>query len=254
MRKLLLLLSTLLAPWIAYAADFDHTHRAFAAVLERHVQTGRVDYAALNKDSAPLRAYLDQLGAVSTTEFARWTTNQQLAFLINLYNATTLKLVADHYPVQSIKDIGGFFRGPWKQPIVRVFGQTVTLDHVEYVLLLERFREPRIHFALVCAALGCPELRAEPFVPDRLDEQIDEQGRKFLADPAKNRIDVPARTAYLSPIFKWFASDFESRSGSVLKFIQPYLAPSVRTNLQQTEFRIRYTRYNWDLNDREPAN
>ena len=250
MRKVFVLLMAACSPWLCSGAAFDHEHRAFGAVLERHVAGGLVDYAGLKKEAGPLRAYLDRLGEVSATEFNGWTTNEQIAFLINLYNAATLKLVADHYPVKSIKNIGGLFRSPWKLPVVRAFGETLTLDDVEYAWLLGKHREPRIHFALVCAALGCPELRREPFIAARLGEQLEDQGRRFLSDTNKNRIDVAARTAHLSPIFKWFAADFEGKSGSVIEFVRPYFTAAVQEDLRRQQFKISYTRYDWRLNER----
>ena len=146
---------------------------------------------------------------MTEVEFNRWTQPQQLAFLINLYDAATLKLIVEHYPVKSIKDIGNFFKGPWKQEVVPLLGKTVTLDYLEHGVLRKKYAEPRIHFAIVCAAKGCPPLRAEAFVADRLNEQLDDQGRVFLGPKEKNRWDTHARVLYLSPIFKWFSEDFE---------------------------------------------
>ncbi len=232
------------------ASEFDHEHRAFATTLQRFVTNGLVDYASLKAQPKSLLTYLNQLGAVSRNEFSQWSTNQQLAYLINLYNAATLKLVIDHYPVKSIKKIGGLFGGPWNQNIVPLFGSTNTLDYLEYEVLLKNHREPRIHLALVCAALGCPELRGEPYTGARLNAQLEDQGRRFLNDPRKNRFDARSRILYLSPIFKWFAKDFEEKSGSVIKFVQPYFPATVQSELAREKVRIRYTSYDWALNDR----
>ncbi|MGH7856506.1 MAG: DUF547 domain-containing protein, partial [Candidatus Binatia bacterium] len=183
---------------------FDRTHDLYASVLERFVDEGLVDYAALQKSPGDLDRYLDSLARVAEAELRDWPEPDRIAFLLNLYNVQTLRLILDHYPVDSIKDIGGFFRGPWRQPVVRLFGETITLDDLEHGILRKQYREPRIHFALVCAARGCPALRREPYVGDRLDAQLDDQGRRFLSEPGKNRFDPAEGVLHLSPIFKWF--------------------------------------------------
>ena len=233
----------------ARAAEFDHTHALFDRVLKQHVKNALVNYAALKANPEELNRYLDQVAAVPERDFQRWTEMQQIAFLLNAYNAHTLRLIIDHYPVTSIKKIGGLFSGPWNLEIVRLFGQTTMLGYVEHQMLRKHYREPRIHFAMVCAALGCPSLRAEAYRADRLDEQLDDQARQFLAATPKNRIDASARVVHLSPIFKWFSDDFEKQSGSVLKFIQPYLPEPARAAVARGGFKISYTDYDWTLND-----
>ena len=173
---------------------------------------------------------------------------QQLAFFINAYNAYTLQLIIDHYPVKSIKDIGSFFKGPWDQPAVRLFGRTLTLNNLEHDIIRKDYPDPRIHFALVCAAHGCPPLRDEAYVADHLEEQLDDQARQFLATPAKNRVDAGARTVYLSPIFKWYGADFEKKHGSVLAALEPYWPKASVGALAQGHFKIRYSDYDWSLN------
>lgn len=229
-------------------SGFDHSHSAFTAILQSHVANERVDYAALKKNPVPLDAYLDTLAAVPESEFKGWSNDRRLAFLINLYNAATLKLVVDHYPVKSIKDIGGFLSGPWKQPVVRAFGKTWTLDNIEHDMIRPKYDEPLAHFAVNCASIGCPALRADAYVATRLDLQLDEQGRRFLADRSKNRVDAKARVLSLSPIFKWFASDFTDNAGTVEKFVAPYLSDADRAAVLSGEFKIDYTDYDWGLN------
>ncbi len=175
---------------------------------------------------------------------------QQLAFLINLYNATTLQLITHHYPVKSIKKIGGWFTSPWSLPVVRVWGGTNSLDWLEHEIIRARYAEPRFHFALVCAARGCPPLRAEPFVSTRLEEQLDDQGRIFMGQTEKNRFNEPARTLHLSPIFKWFREDFLADAESIQAFVGRYWNPAEAGKLGQTRLRIRYTDYDWSLNAR----
>jgi hypothetical protein len=232
----------------AAAAEFDHTHALLTGVLARHVKDARVDYAALQAQPAGLNRYLDQLAAVSQADFAKWSEPRRMAFLSNAYNAWTLKLVIDHYPVKSIKRIGGLFSSPWEQPVVRLFGGKLTLNTLEHGMLRVDYNEPRLHFALVCAAKGCPPLRAEAYVDTRLDEQLTDQARQFLATPDKNRVEAGARTVYLSPIFKWYGGDFEKKSGSVLAALKPYWPEKSAAALGKGDFKIRYTDYDWSLN------
>ncbi|MBN8421768.1 MAG: DUF547 domain-containing protein [Verrucomicrobia bacterium] len=240
--------SFIAAPAIAQDGGFDHTHAAFTAVLRSQVKNEKVNYAALKASPDALGGYLASLASVKEVAFNGWGKNQRLTFLINLYNAATLKLVVDHYPVKSIKDIGGFLKGPWSQPVVHVFGQTVTLDHIEHDLIRARYDEPRAHFALVCGSIGCPPLRSEAYDAARLNTQLDDQGRTFLATNSKNRVDAKGGVLYLSPIFKWFTKDFTSKSGSVEKFIAPYFNEADKAAILSGRLRIEYTEYDWSLN------
>jgi hypothetical protein len=238
---------TLLAT-IAHA--FDHSHAAFDKVLKQHVRDGAVNYAALKAAPRPLDDYLAQLAVVPESEFSGWSEKDRLAFLINLYNAATLKLIVGNYPIKSIRSIGWLPGAAWKQEVVSLFGQKVSLDHVEHGIIRKNYHDARVHFALVCAARGCPPLHTDPFVGARLDAQLDEQGGIFMGQAQKNRVDVAARTLHLSPIFKWFAEDFESASGSVTKFVAPFFPAEAQRALANGEFKIDYTDYDWSLNDR----
>lgn len=233
----------LLTGGLVSAGEFDHSHQLLARVLQQHVTNGLVNYRALKQAPGQLRTYLTQLDSVREDDFKMWSREQRLAFLINLYNASVLKLIIDHYPVKTIKNIGGWLRKVWDVEAVPLFGRLATLSYLEHDLI-RKYDEPRIHFALVCGALGCPELRAEPYLPEKLDAQLTDQGRKFLRDHSKNRVDAETRTIHLSPIFKWFADDFKRQSGSVFKFVQGY-----RPELQPGSWKIRYTDYDWSLND-----
>jgi hypothetical protein len=240
----------LLSLCVACAAEFDHSNAALDRVLKARVKNERVDYTALKADSKDLDAWLRSAGSVTEAEFNRWSQPQQLAFLMNLYNAATLRLILDHYPLKSIKDIGNILKGPWKQEVVPLFGKTITLDYLEHSILRKKYAEPRVHFAIVCAAKGCPPLRAEAYVPNKLNEQLDDQGRIFLGGKEKNRFDAKAGALYLSPIFKWFSEDFEKKSGSVVKFVTPFFPAEVQKQIQAAKSPdIRYTDYDWSLNE-----
>ena len=231
----------------ATTAEFGQTHALFTSVLTNYVKDARVDYAALKAQPQDLTRYLDQVAAVSKAEFKKWSEPEQIAFLANAYNAYTLRLIIDHYPLKSIKDIGSFINGPWDQPVVKLFGETITLNTLEHKILRVDYAEPRLHFALVCAAKGCPPLRNEAYVGVRLNEQLNDQGKQFLAETAKNRVEAAEHTVYLSPIFKWYAGDFEKKSGSVLAALKPYWPAKPVAGYE--EFEIRYTGYDWSLNE-----
>lgn len=231
-------------------ADFDHTHAGFARVLGANVTNGVVDYASLKAAPSELRSYLTALSEVPRGEFDKWSREQRLAFLINLYNAATLQLIVDHYPVPSIRKIGGLLKGPWKQEVVGFQGGRITLDRLEHELIRPVFVEPRIHFALVCAARSCPPLRSEPFVAARLGAQLDDQARAFLAQSSKNRIDRAARTLWLSPIFGWYTSDFTHGGRTLAEYVADFLTSEDAVELRTGSYRIRYTEYDWTLNDR----
>ena len=151
-----------------------------------HVRENRVDYQAIKSQPEALKAYLESLAKVSEAEFNQWSENEQLSYLINLYNAATIQLIVDHFPVKSIKSIGGI-RGPWKLEVVEFFGKKINLGDLEHEVIRKRYKEPRIHFALVCAALGCPPLRGEAYVADQLDGQLDDQAKLFLAEGQKKQ-------------------------------------------------------------------
>jgi hypothetical protein len=233
----------------ANAAGFDHAHLLLDHTLNSHVRDSLVDYARLKAQRAELDRYLEHAAAVGENTFKTWDESQQVAFLVNIYNATTLQLIIDHYPVTSIKKIGSWLKGPWDQPVVNLWGRTLTLNELEHKILRVKYDEPRLHFALVCAARGCPPLRSEAYVASRLGEQLDDQARQFLADPQKNRVDANSRKVHLSPIFKWYGEDFVKKHGSVLAALKPYW-PKSEAGLVGDNFKVRYTDYDWTLNDR----
>lgn len=236
------------------AQAFDHTHSSFDHVLKSHVvnkgHESVVRYEALAKNSAALDSYLASISQASKSEFDSWSEPQRLAFLINAYNAFTLKLIIDNYPVKSIKDLGGIFSSPWKKKFFTLFGQKKHLDHIEHDLIRGRFKEPRIHFALVCASKGCPKLMDAVFRATLLESQLERAAQNFLTDTEKNRMKSgPAPALELSSIFKWYGKDFGDDEKALKAYILPrmQLEPSVMMNAQAAP--IRYLDYDWSLND-----
>jgi len=259
------------------AQGFDHA--AFDTVLSRFVRDGRVDYAALAVGRETLDAYLEQVAAVELAAFAAWSEDDQIAYLINAYNAYTLETVVDHYPIKgssffkkltspkrfafpanSIRHIDGVFDGITHT----VMGRGMTLDDIVDGLVRAEYDERRVHFALACAALSCPPLREEAYRGARLDEQLDDQGRLFLSDPRLNRFESERGHVYLSKIFDWYGDDFrdyadesiyasDAKIGGVLTFVTRYLRQRTVEFLESAEYRVEFLSFDWTLNDQAVA-
>ncbi|MGE3311197.1 MAG: DUF547 domain-containing protein [Limisphaerales bacterium] len=225
-------------------------HQTYARVLREFVRDARVDYAGLKARPGDLDAYLEELARVAPAEFARWPRGERLALLINLYNAQTLRLIVDHHPIAGIRKIGLLPGSAWKRKVVRFGGRVTTLDDLEHGVIRREYQEPRIHFALVCAAKGCPPLRDEPYLPERLEDQLNDQARRFLAEAAKNRVDSSTRTLWLSPIFEWFEGDFTAGGTTIVEYVERYLPEAARRELRAIpDLRVRYSDYDWSLNE-----
>jgi hypothetical protein len=239
------------------AAPFDHS--AFDALLRAHVRGGLVDYDAFAR-APEFAAYLARLAAANPAAMGR---ADQVALWINAYNAYTIRLVNAHGERSSIRNINKTFGlvkayGPWKEKLAVVGGTTYGLDEIEQDVIRPRFRDPRIHYALVCAAMGCPPLRSEAYVGARLSEQLDDQARAFLLrSPTKNRVDVARRTVHLSPIFVEFRDyiqDFGGSKAAVGRYVSRFFpAGPERTLLETGPFEVVVTDYDWTLNSQEHA-
>lgn len=200
-------------------AQFDHTHAAWTVLLKKHVvllgdgKASQVRYADFARERAALKAYLGTLSKVSDAEFKAWTKTQQMAFLINAYNAFTIEKILTRYPdLKSIRDFGTVFGNPWKDKFFTLLGHEAYLDQVEHEMLRAKgvYGEPRVHFAVNCASIGCPMLREEAYVADRLDAQLEEQTRRFLSDRSRNRYNEQSGQLEVSKIFDWFKEDWTS--------------------------------------------
>lgn len=221
----------------------------FQGLMEKHlsrtakdgIELNAVDYKGVRADTR-YGEMTERLEAFSPGDLGERA--EKLAFWINTYNFLAIKLVADKYPVGSIRDIGSFFRTVWKMDAGKIGGREYSLDEIEHGILREKFREPRAHFAIVCASLSCPDIRKDVYLAPNLEEQLDEQTRTFLSNPTKGmRLDAASKKALLSKIFSWFAADFEE-SGGVWQFIRRY-----RPDLgPKKDYAIEYLPYNWDLN------
>ncbi len=222
-------------------ADVDHS--LWGELLTKHNHQGRVDYKGMQADEARLDTYLAQLEKIDPESFER---SDALAYYINLYNAWTVKLILSKYPdLTSIKDLGTLLKTPWKKKLIPLNGETVTLDHVEHDIIRPRFKDPRIHFAINCAALSCPPLWQTPFEGRTLDEQLDQAATQFINDPKNNYLKDD--TLFVSRIFKWFKEDFQ---GDVAGFIRRYAQKDLKNALDalKSNLSIKYLDYNWNLN------
>jgi len=200
-----------------------------------------VDYRALGEDPA-WREVVGSLGGCRPAQLA--SRAERLAFWINAYNILAIEMVLDHHPVESIRDIGWFLQPVWGKEAGTIGGRAYSLDEIEHEIL-RPMGEPRIHGAIVCASVSCPPLRREPYVAKRLDAQLDENLRRWLADP-QTGARLEGGTLYLSKVFDWFSEDFEP-AGGVVAFVRPYLPEAMRRRLP-AEPRVRFLDYDWTLN------
>jgi len=235
--------------------ELDHDHAAWTELLAAHVRGDALDYRGVAEERAKLERYLVALHAVTPEQLATWREEQRFAYWINVYNANVVRIVVEHYPVDSIRDIGGtVFQRVWDREFIPLAAHhpegeddLLSLNDVEHGILRPRFEDARVHAAINCASTSCPPLRAEAFVAERLDTQLDEQMRAFVADPERNRFDRSGGEARVSQIFDWFEEDFERDAGGVREYLVRYAPPADAAFLR--EARIRYLDYDWSLND-----
>jgi len=225
-------------------AEHAVNHGLYRELLAAHVKDGRVDYRTFKKEEKKLDTYLQLLDETNPDTLSR---NEQYAFYINAYNAYTIKLILKHYPgIHSIKDIGSWWSSPWKIKFCKIGGKAYTLDEIEHTILRPRFNDPRVHFAINCASMGCPPLIPEPYRGSILDQQLDTSTRAFLNDSRWNRLE--GNTLYVSKIFKWFKDDFE---GDIVNFFSKYLQEDMRKLFlaNREQISVEYLNYDWSLNE-----
>jgi hypothetical protein len=242
-------------------------HDEWNTLLNRHVKpinsghSSAIDYAATQQDRAILTRYLNQLSQITQAEFDAWDKASQLAFLINAYNAWTVELILTKYPdIDSIKELGGLFSSPWDKSFIPLLGKTRSLNDIEHTLIRgsDRYNDPRIHFAVNCASIGCPALREEAYTGAKLELQLTEQTERFLADNSRNY--AKGDSLYLSSIFKWYGDDFTKgfrNTHSIEAFLLLYsnsnkgvltLTPAQRQAAEKQQLDIEFLDYDWSLN------
>jgi len=252
----------------------ESAYADYAAALKYVDDKALVDYKRLKADRGRLDAFVRSMGALDRKVYEGWGEAEKIAFWLNAYNALTLKAIIDNYPIKptfparlrhpnnSIRQI----KGVWDKLKFRVMGRQMTLDDIEHETLRKDFNEPRIHLALVCAAMGCPPLRNEPFTGEKLNEQFGDQASRFLGNAKKFRVDRRKKRVYLSPIFKWFGDDFvktyaqrgkvrgHSKSErAVLNYVSGHVSEADAGYLATADYSVRYLDYDWSLNEQPAA-
>lgn len=222
------------------------SHAAWSELLGKYVSAdGKVNYKGFLQDSVALNSYLNSLSN-NPPDKSDWSKEEQLAYWINAYNAFTVKLIVDHYPVKSIRDLNPTLYVPlvntvWHIKFFKIGGVDFNLDEIEHKILRKEFDEPRIHFAIVCASYSCPPLRNESFQAGKIHEQLDDQARIFINDPKRNTITE--HDLSLSQIFNWFTRDF-TKGSSLIEFLNQY--SDIKINEQAS---IEFRDYDWSLNE-----
>lgn len=221
------------------------SHKLWDSLLQVHVSpTGVVNYESFMTDSTVFRKYLEVLSSHPPAE--DWTENERLAYWINAYNAFTIQLIVDNYPVESIQDLHPkayipLVNSVWHKKFFKIGGKDMTLNAIEHKILRPKFEEPRIHFAIVCASKSCPKLLNQAYTPQALEEQLTAQAKAFLADDFRNKIS--SQELQLSKIFSWFKGDF-TKGQSLIAFLNQYAPVPIEEGAS-----ISYLEYDWSLND-----
>ena len=260
----LLLCMLLFAPALAIGGDFNYAH--YDALLKRHVKTwvkidgitvNAVDYTSLARDAKrPDSDYALLLRELATFDPAALKSREEkIAFWVNAYNIAAMKTIVDHYPVESIRSKKINWLGlPWDRKVITVDGKEYSLGKIENDILLDTFKDLRIHFGINCASVSCADLRPEPYRSAILFKQLEEQGIKLLADQRKGmRIDLEGKTVYLSQIFKFDKRHFDAIGGGAVNFILPYLKPAEKEMIRSGAFKVDYLDYDWKANDSRNA-
>ncbi len=237
------------------ACALDQSHSAWDRLLRQHVvvleggKASQLRYAAMAQQRAALKAYLQDLSAVQDAEFRRWSRPEQMAFLINAYNAFTVEKILTRYPdIRSIWDFGKLFGNPFKDEFFSLLGRKMSLDGIEHGVLRKLYQDSRIHYAVNCASVGCPMLREEAYVAVHLEKQLEEQARRFLSDRTRNR----ARDGRLevSSIYDWFKEDFEPRERYFARYARLLSdEPAQQSLVAEGKARLSFLDYDWSLND-----
>lgn len=221
------------------------SHAAWDSLLQKYVSNdGAVNYRGFLQEKARFYAYLDSLSNHPPND-THWTKDEKLAYWINAYNAFTVELILEHYPVKSIKDIAGnipMINSPWDLKFFNIGGVDFDLNTIEHDILRKKFREPRIHFAINCASKSCPKLLNEAFSVEKIDQQLQAQAVYFVNNAEKNRIQ-PNKIA-VSQIFDWFQTDF-TKNDNLIGFLNQFSRTKIAENAA-----IRYLEYNWRLNEK----
>ncbi|MEM9887727.1 MAG: DUF547 domain-containing protein [Bacteroidota bacterium] len=219
---------------LSFGMQAQVSHSTWNTLLQKYVSsTGKVNYAGIKGEKGKLDTYLDNLK--SNPPSNSWSRNQKLAYWINAYNAFTVKLIVDNYPVRSITDLHG--GKPWDVEWINIDGKNYSLNNIEHDIIRPQFNEPRIHFAVNCAAKSCPPLLNKAWTADNLNTYLNMQTRKFINNPSTNKIN--ANSVQVSKIFDWYGNDF----GNLINYLNKYSKTKIKEDAD-----VSYLEYNWQLN------
>ena len=211
----------------------------FDSLLQKNVdKTGRVDYQSLKNNETLLDNYLAYIQNNEPTK--NWSSNKKKAFWINTYNAYTIKIILNNYPLKSIRDIKIDGKTAWKIPFVKVGQKRYTLDQIEHKILRKKFNDPRIHVGINCASVSCPRLWNFAFTEDNIASSLDNLMKVFINDTTRNKISK--NNVALSEIFNWFSKDF-MKNGTIINYLNTYAAIKISEKAS-----IKYLTYDWSLN------
>lgn len=231
---------------LGLAGSTPPSHQLWDQLVRAHVKPdGSVNYKGFIQDKSKLEQYL-KLISDNAPDRKTWSKDEQMAYWINAYNAFTVKLIVDNYPVKSIRDLGPTLKIPlikdvWHYKFFKIGGEESSLDEIEHSILRKEFDEPRIHFAINCASVSCPPLLNEAFVAEKLEAQLTKVATTFINDPTRNKIT--ADQAQVSSIFSWFKGDF-TKKGTLIDFLNLYSKIKIKATAK-----ISHLDYNWNLNE-----
>ena len=261
------------AVFIIFAIGFGQMdHHQFDELLNAYVDNGQVDYKKFKTNVGSLNLYIQALESVTAEVYGSWEPNSQKAFWINAYNAVTIQVILDHYPIKP----GGFIaraRFPknsirqiddvWDSDWVTLVGEKRTLNEIEHEILRKEFKDPKLHFVLVCASIGCPLLENSAYFADDLEQRLEQAAENFINNPHKVRLDKKENILYVSSIFNWFDTDFDvykypkTLSGDynkselgIVKFILRYINNDDGVHILEKSPEIEFLDYDWSLNER----
>ena len=218
----------------------EQIHKTWDNLTRKYISSsGKVNYAGFKKEKIQLEKYIKELQSYHK-DLSSWSKNKRLAYWINVYNAVTVKLIVDNYPLKSITDLHG--GKPWDQKLINLGGVSYSLDVIENKIIRPRFNEPRIHFAVNCAAKSCPKILNRAWTEDNIQRYLTKQTKAFIANSSQNTIKEDK--VILSKIFDWYKTDFGTSNENVIKFINKYSDIDVKSDAS-----VSYNEYNWSLNN-----
>jgi hypothetical protein len=221
-------------------------HDLWNVLLKTHVSdSGKVDYAGIKRDSTQFYQYINLLRKAHPDKNT-WSREERLAYWINAYNAFTVQLIIENYPLESIKDLQSslavpFINSVWDEVFINIEGNPYSLNDIEHRILRKKFNEPRIHFAINCASGSCPVLRAEAYDPAKIEDQLQEQAILFINDGLRNQI--AGDRIRISRIFQWFSGDF-TKNGGIIDYLNQFSEVHIDEDAD-----IGYLEYDWSLNE-----